>query len=296
MHINLKHLRLFWAVAEAGSVSGGAQRLHISQPAVTRQLKELEGRLDTALLHRMPRGVKLTETGELLFEYAQRIFALASEAEKTIAEIEDLEGGELLLGASTTIGNYVLADILAIFHHRYPKVRVSLEIANTDQIELLVQSWNITLGLVEGPPHSQQLSKEIFMHDELLPVVRRDHPIARQKHTKGSVRLDTPVLLREQGSGTRQVVESHLHDLGVQISHRVYIGGTEAIKRLVTSGMGVAWLPKSSITRELTDRSLEILPVPAWVIQRPWFRLQRRDSRLPRAARVFIDLLDEAVD
>lgn len=293
MHINLKHLRLFLAVAENGSISAGAREVHVSQPAVTRQLMELESRLGTSLFHRLPRGVLLTETGELLLDYATRIFALANEAEKTVFEVEGLGGGELLLGASTTLGNYILSDILPVFHQRYPRVRIGLEIANTDQIESLVESWTVTMGLVEGAPSSPNISSQVFMEDELLPVVAAAHPLARSSVGRAPTRLEAPLLLRERGSGTRQVVESHLRTVGVEVKNRMYIGGTEAIKRLVASGMGVAWLPRASVAAELNDGSLKEVPIEKWIVRRRCYRIQHIDSRLSNAARVFIQMLDE---
>lgn len=292
MHINLKHLRLFLAVAEQGSISAGAREVHVSQPAVTRQLMQLESRLGTSLFHRLPRGVLLTETGELLFDYAKRIFALANEAEKTVFEVEGLGGGELLLGASTTLGNYILSDVLPVFHQRYPRVRIGLEIANTDQIESLVESWTVTMGLVEGPPSSPNISSQVFMEDELLPVVGIRHRL-RIRPARTPTSLEGPLLLRERGSGTRQVVESHLQTVGVEVKNRMYIGGTEAIKRLVASGMGIAWLPRASVAAEIKDGSLAEVPIEKWIIRRRCYRIQHIDSRLSNAARIFIQTLDE---
>lgn len=211
-YMNLKHLRLFYAVAEAGSISGGARRLHISQPAVTRQLMDFEARLGARLLHRLPRGVRLTETGTALQDYARRIFTLEREAQQTVHAIESLEAGELYIGASTTIGNYLLPQVMATFQRCYPGVAIRMEIANTKRIGELVESWTLALGFIEGPSSIPSLQTHVFMRDELMPVVGDRHALAHRSGLTFDDLADVPFILREPGSGTRQVVESRLSE------------------------------------------------------------------------------------
>src|SRR5580658_2657966 len=132
--MNLRHLSVFHGIAKAGSVNAAARLLHTSQPAVSRELRTLEERLGVPLFDRLPRGMRLTEAGQVLLTYAERIFGLELEAERALRELADLEGGELAIGASNTLGTYLLPAFLAAFHTRYPKVSLDLEIGNTQQI------------------------------------------------------------------------------------------------------------------------------------------------------------------
>src|SRR5580700_2167879 len=133
--MNLNHLAIFHAVAETRGISLGAERLHISQPAVSKQIQELERSLGTKLFDRIPRGVRLTESGELLAGHARRLFALEAEAETALGELRGLERGRLAVGASLTIGVYLLPDVLAKFHQRYPGIELAVDIANTDEVQ-----------------------------------------------------------------------------------------------------------------------------------------------------------------
>lgn len=289
--MNMKHLRLFHAVAEAGSVSAAAGRLHISQPAVTRQLKDFEARLGTVLFHRLPRGMRTTEAGALLQDYARRIFALEREAERGLGELDSLEAGELAVGASTTIGDYLLPPIIATFRQRYPRVILNIEIANTERIEQRLDTWQLMLGFTEGPSAHPALRADVILQDELLPVVGAAHPLARRRKLALADLADATIVLRESGSGTRRVVEEKLREHAVSFASALYIGSTEAIKRVVNANAGVAWLPRISVTRELESGALVRLPLKEMTIYRPLYRIQRPDRRLSTAARAFLDLL-----
>lgn len=176
--MNLRHLAVFYAVAETGSLSKAAERLYITQPAVSRQLKSLEDALGLVLLDREPRGVRLTEAGQVLADYAGRIFALSARARASMEEISSLKSGRLSLGASTTIGNYLLPPVLAHFRAMHPDMDIRLEIGNTDAIQRLLLEDRIDFGFSEGFVEHQELESRIFAHDELAIIAPADHPLA----------------------------------------------------------------------------------------------------------------------
>ena len=228
--MNLWHLAIFNAVAESGSISAGAKRLHLSQPAVTRQLRQLESLLGSTFFDRLPRGVRLTESGELLHDYAQRIFTLEREAETAIREMRQLGTGELVIGASSTIGNYLLPPMLAEFRRRYPAVEITVEIANAHTIETDLLSRRLALGLTEGRLKSADLHAQVFMHDEIIPIAAATHPLAHLRRVGIHAICRETLLQREAGSGTREFVEEALKHARLQFSHSVCLGSTEAIK------------------------------------------------------------------
>ncbi|MES2462682.1 MAG: LysR family transcriptional regulator, partial [Armatimonadota bacterium] len=164
--MNLNHLNLFYAVAEEGSVSKGAERLHISQPAVSKQLAEFERALGTPLFDRLPKGVRLTEAGRLLHDAARRLFAVEAAAERELRELRGLERGRLAIGASTSIGAYLLPPALAAFHRAHPNVTIHMEVGNTETIQKGLEDGRIDLGFTEGFIHSDALSATVFHEDE----------------------------------------------------------------------------------------------------------------------------------
>lgn len=289
--MNLWHLAIFNAVAESGSISAGAKRLHLSQPAVTRQLRQLESLLGSTFFDRLPRGVRLTESGELLRDYAQRIFTLEREAETAIREMRQLGTGELVIGASSTIGNYLLPPMLAEFRRRYPAVEITVEIANAHTIEADLLSRRLALGLTEGRLKSADLHAHVFMHDEIIPIAAATHPLAHLQRVGTQVICRETLLQREAGSGTREFVEEALKQARLQFSHSVCLGSTEAIKKMAAAGGGVALLSRLAVKTELQAGMLKTLAIPELHLNRPlrWVHLHRR--HLPPSVVAFLALL-----
>src|SRR6516225_4781219 len=166
--MNLNHLAIFHAVAQTGSMTLGAKRLDISQPAVSKQVQELERYLHVHLFDRIGRRVHLSQAGEILADYARRLFALAQEAEQAMAEVRALGRGRLRIGASTTIGTYLLPGVLAEFRRCHPNVELLVQIENTEQVHRRLAGHELDLGLTEGPVAEGELDPEVFHQDELV--------------------------------------------------------------------------------------------------------------------------------
>src|SRR6185312_4062686 len=210
MHMNLHHLSIFFAVAETGSLTASARKLHISQPALSRELKMFEERLGVSLFERHSRGMRLTQAGEVLNQYAQRLFELERAAEGAMREIAGGQRGRLAIGASNTIGTYVLPRILAAFRRARPGVQVTLFVGNTQQVSQGVDDLRFMLGFIEGPLHFEGLRAAVFQEDEIVPVASPDHPVlGKRRLTIGDLR-GQPLLVRESGSGTREVIWARL--------------------------------------------------------------------------------------
>ena len=295
--MNLNHLFLFRAVAEAGSFSRAAESVHVSQPAISMQVAELEAQLDLTLFHRLPRGVKLTAAGELLFGYAQRLGTLANEAQRAMAEVKGLRRGRLSIGASTTIGVYLLPDLLGEYRRRYPDIDLQFDIANTEDIENRLIDGTLDAGLTEGlPPNRDELESVIFLRDELVPIVKPDHPRLAASRERLTLRqlCAEPMILRESGSGTREVIEGALAKRRQKLEHiAMILGSTEAIKRAVAAGLGVAIVSHLTIQAELALGQLAILPVRSFQLTRPLLRLCCRNREQDPATLAFLALLDQ---
>ncbi len=290
--MNLNHLAIFQAVADAGNITAGAQRLHISQPAVSKQLQELERSLGVALFERLPRGVRLTEAGELLAGYARRLFALESEAELALAELRGLERGRLSIGASVTIGSYLLPQVLARFHERYPGLDLSVEIANTELVQKQLLDGALDIGLTEGQISFPEIEASEFRQDEMVTIVAPNHPLTRSGEPVTINRLcEEPFVVREPGSGTRLALDGALAERHLTIRPVMSFGNIEAIKRAVAAGIGVAFVSALTIDLETAAGSLAVIELADFTLRRPFHIVSVRGRHRSRAAQAFVTLL-----
>jgi DNA-binding transcriptional LysR family regulator len=289
--VNRNHLALFHAVAEAGNVTRAAERLHVSQPAVSKQIGELEDALGMRLLERLPRGIRLTDAGQLLAAYARRLNALEGEAARAIEEFRGLRRGRLAVGASTTIAAYLLPPVFGEFHRRYPEIELTLEIANTRDIQRCLVEGVIEAGLTEGVIEAEDLDFQVFHQDELVAIAPPGHALLRKRQVTARELCREPYILREEGSGTRAVVERALQARGLAVKPVLSLASTEAIKHAVVAGLGIAIVSRLAIGLELKVGSLAMIPVKDLVIPRPLHlqRLRGRDQS-PAMAR-FLGLL-----
>lgn len=278
--MNRNHLALFQAVAEAGSISGAAAAVRVSQPAVSRQIAELEGELGVRLLDRLPRGCRLTEAGRILSSYAFRWRSLERDAARAIEEYRGLQRGQLTVGASLTIGGYLLPAALAEFHRRHPDIRLQVEIANTERIQQALLEGSVEVGLTEGPLESEELDSTVFFQDELVPIAGAGHPLLNAGPVTIRRLCREPLLLREEGSGTRAVVERALRRKGLKIDPLVSLSSPEAIKNAVVAGMGIAIVSRLIVSLELQAGSLSVIPLKDLAIFRPlhWQQLRGRSQ------------------
>ena len=281
--MNRNHLALFHAVAQAGGISRGAERLHVSQPAVSKQIKELEDALGIRLLERLPRGSRLTDGGKLLAQYVQRMAVVEHETARAIDEFRGLKRGRLAVGASTTIGAYLLPQVFGEFHRQHPDIELRLEIANTETIQNQLMEGSIEVGLTEGLMEAEHLDSEVFHEDELVAIAPRGHSLLKQKRVTARELCREPFILREAGSGTRAVVERALGKRGLTVKPVLSLASPEAIKRAVIAGVGIAIVSRLAISCELQIGSLAVVPIKDLTIRRP-LHLQKLRSKNPSPA------------
>jgi DNA-binding transcriptional LysR family regulator len=293
--VDLQKLRVFVAVAQESNVTRAARRLSLSQPALSKQLAELEESLGTLLFDRLPRGVRLTAAGQLLLGHAERIFAAERAAEAELGELVGLRGGRLSIGASTTIGSYLLPSVLGAFHRAHPAVTLELEIANTTLIQAMVADGRTDLGLTEGVVPGEQFSFEVAHYDQMVAIAAPDHPLAHRKQVRIADLTHTPFIARERGSGTREVIERALAERGLQIEPAMALGSTEAVKNAVSAGAGVAIVSRLTVELELTSGRLSLLELRDLSLRRELHMVQLRGRRPSPAAEAFIGFLRAAL-
>jgi DNA-binding transcriptional LysR family regulator len=221
---------------------------------VSLQIKALEEDVGVQLFDRMGRQIALTPAGVLLLDYAQQVRGLLDRAERGIAALNGEHAGELALGASTTIAQYVLPRLLAEFRREHPRIHITLTSGNTEQIVGAVEEQRIAMGLIEGPAHSRDAGSEAFLEDELVLIVSTAHEWAERASIACSEMSAVPLLMRERGSGTRQVIEMALERRGIQQNNLqivMELDSTEAIKSAVEAGLGVGFVSRWALAKDL---------------------------------------------
>jgi DNA-binding transcriptional LysR family regulator len=289
--MNRNHLALFHAVAQAGGITRGAAKVRVSQPAVSKQITELEADLGVRLLERLPRGCELTAAGKILADHAGRWLALEQEAARAMEEYRGLKRGRLALGASQTIGGYLLPRVLAQYHDRYPEIELQLEIANTQHIKQALLDGSIELGLTEGPAEWEQLESTVFFQDELVAIAPAGHPLLKKRSVTIRELCREPFILREEGSGTRAVVERALRRKGLKIKPLLSLASPEAIKNAVAVGLGVAIVSRLMVDLELQAGYLGVIPLKDLAIHRPLHLQRVRNRSQSPALAKFLELL-----
>jgi DNA-binding transcriptional LysR family regulator len=292
--VNLHHLAVFHAVAEEGSVSKGAQRLLVSQPAVSKQIRDFERSLKTALFDRLPRGLRLTEAGKMLAEHARRIFAATADAERALDELNGLVRGRLAVGASTTIGVYMLPDLFMRFRQAHPAIDISLALGTSDGIQELLLTGAIDIGLTEAPVASDSFESAMFMEDELVAIAPPGHALARKRKITAEMICREPFVVRETGSQSKSLVERTLADRGLSVRPTMSLGSTEAIKRAVAAGLGVAIVSRLTVGLEQKAGRLTIVRVADLRIRRPLYKVILRGSHASRSVAAFGSMLNAA--
>jgi LysR family transcriptional regulator, transcriptional activator of the cysJI operon len=236
-------LRVFCAVAETKSFSKASELIHLTQPAVSLQIQAMEELYETRLFDRSGNSINLTPAGEILYKRAKEILALYAEAQHNISEITGAIKGSLSIGASSTIGNYLLPHIISAFKKKVPQVNISLVVNNTKVITERLNAGEIDIALVEGDVSKQRFSVETLISDELVVTMSPAHPWAERRSLSAIELTKEPLILREEGSGTRQIILKHLEEHGIkldQLKIALVMGSTEAIKGAVEEGLGVS--------------------------------------------------------
>jgi len=249
-----RRLQVFHTVARYLSFTKAAEALHMTQPAVTFQVRQLEEHFNTRLFDRTHNRISLTDAGKRVFGFADQIFQLYHEMENSVREITGDVSGVLIVGASTTIAEYLLPSLLGDFKKKFPEVNIRLRVSNSDGIVSMVENNVIDLGVVEAMVSNKNLAVELCRIDRLVAVVPPNHPLAAQSRIPLKKLLEYPYICREEGSGTREVIIDYLHDNGLDTSELAVImelGSPEAIKGAVEAGIGITILSRATLTKEL---------------------------------------------
>ena len=289
--VTLHQLRVFKAVADNLSFSAAAQDLRLSQPSVSYQVKELERAVGTDLFDRLGKQVSLTQAGHLLYGYVRQTLNVIDEAALALEELRGLERGSLKVGASTTVGIYLMPIALGGFKKLHPGLAISLEIGARGAIQERVLRNELDLAVVGPPLRDPDLVVVPFIDDELVVIAPREHPLARRRRLTLRDLKDEPFLMREEGSGTRYAVETAARRARVQLQVGMELGSNGAIKHAVESGLGLAILSRFAVGLEETAGKLALLDVEGFPVRRQWNIVHLKRNRMAAPVAAFIDYL-----
>ncbi len=291
--MNPIHLAAFRAVVESGGFVRAAELLHISQPAVSSHVAALELDLGVKLINRLPTGGVPTEAGRLLLTYAKRFEAIEAEARTALVDLASHRRGRLTVGASTTVGVYLLPLLLGRFHETYPDIELTTVIDNTEHVCTQLIDGVIDLGMTEGEPiePSMPLNSSVVHEDELVLIAPPKHPLVSKKRVTAKMLAGEGFIEREPGSGTRAVVEHAFADAGINRRIELVLGHTEAIKRSVAAGLGVAVVSNLTVRNEADAGTLAVIRPVGLRLKRPLWLLTRRGYSPSPAAAAFVRML-----
>jgi LysR family transcriptional regulator, transcriptional activator of the cysJI operon len=279
-------VQVFRAVAEEKSFRRAAEKLHISQPSTSQHVQLLEEELGVRLFDRHTTGIRLTPAGEILLAFARQASRQSQRVIAQLASLEGQSGGQLKLAASTTVAQYVLPRILGLFLKQNPRVELTVKSGNTEQVTGWVVAGEVGLGLIEGPPTQKEVAVDSFLEDHLRLIVAHHHPWADMASIQLSMLATEPILMREQGSGTRHVIEQALRRAGLRLNQlqlAMELDSTEAIVSGVEAGLGVGFVSELAIRKELRLRTLATVEVAGLEIHRA-FSIIRPAGPVPTGA------------
>jgi DNA-binding transcriptional LysR family regulator len=280
-----RRLHVFYSVARLLSFTKAAEALHMTQPAVTFQVRQLEEHFNTRLFDRTHNKISLTQAGERVFAHAEKIFEIYADMENSVRELTGEMSGVLILGASTTIAEYMLPALLGDFKEKYPDVNIRLKVSNTDGIVSMVENNIIDLGVVEAPVNNKNLAVEGCRSDRLVAITPPGHELAKQGKIPVKAIADYPFICREEGSGTREVIMDYLKESGVdpaRLDIIMELGSLEALKGAVEAGIGISIVSRATLAKEIKLGSVEVLELDP-PLERPFSFVHQKHKFRQRA-------------
>ena len=286
IHVTLRQLQVFAAVARHLSHSRASEELYLTQPAVSMQIKQLERSIGLPLFEQMGKQIHLTEAGKEMLRYSRNISQQLEEMEAVFSEMKGLERGRLNISAVST-ANYFMPQLLAKFIQLHPQIQVSLHVANSDAVLKQLTDNVADFAIMGQPPEGADMSSESFMQNPLVVIAAPKHALAKMRRIKPRQLAQETFLLREQGSGTRGVVERFFASHRMALPAHMEMDTNEAIKQSVQAGMGLGIISRHGIELELEAKRLIVLDVEHFPIVRHWHIVHRKGKRLSTASQAF---------
>lgn len=291
-HASFRQLQALRLVARHESISRAAEALHVTQPAVSLQLRMLEEAAGTSLTRKVGRGIQLTAAGEVMAEFAERILRLWEEAGDEVAALKGVISGTLRIGAITT-AEYLLPPMLVQFTTERPDVRIKLQVGNRNEIVNMLSKHEIDLAIMGTPPRELRTNAARFARHPMAFIASPNHPLMKKKRVSLTDIMEVNLLVRERGSGTRTTVERLFKEAGYPLRIGSELSSNEAIKRMVVAGLGIAFLSVHACTLEFEAGLVRMLPMTENPVEADWYVMHLVDQHIPKVAAAFQDFVIE---
>lgn len=286
MHITLRQLKVFEAVARLGSFTRAAEELHLTQPAVSMQIRQLEESVGLPLFEQLGKKIYLTLAGQEMHHYCRAIAQQLDEVDRVMAEMKGLQRGRLMIAVAST-ANYFAPRLLATFSQRYPQATISLDVTNREGLLNHLDANDIDLVIMGRPPEGLDLVAEPFTENPLVVIAAPSHPLVKTAHIPLERLQQETFVVRERGSGTRTAMERFFTEKGVHLTTGMEMSSNEAIKQAVQAGLGLGIVSIHTLELELETKRLAILDVESFPILRHWYVVHRQGKRLSPVAQQF---------
>lgn len=293
LRLTLHQLKVFETVARLSGFNRAADVLHLAQPTVSMQVKQLADTVGMPLFEQMGKKIYLTEAGGVVQTGAREVFAALERLEMQLAKLKGLEQGRLKVAVVTT-AKYFIPRLLGPFMRQYPGIDISLDVGNRSEIVARLARNDDDLYIMGMPPPGIEIERHAFVENPIVAIAAHDHPLARKRSISLARLAEEPFLLREAGSGTRMATERFLKQHGVKLKVRMELGSNEAIKQAVAGGLGLSILSLHALTSELARGELALLQVKELPILRSWYIVNRAGKQLSIVAQTFFDYLKAA--
>jgi DNA-binding transcriptional LysR family regulator len=295
LHVTFRQLSVFEAVARNLSYTRASEELHLSQPAVSMQVRQLEENVGLPLFEQIGKKIFLTEAGRELYQYARSIAQQLAEVSAVLGHLKGLDRGRLKVSVAST-ANYFAPQLLASFSQRFPHITMTLDVTNRESLLAQLANNETDMVIMGLPPKGQDLREEPFLENPLVVIASPDHPLAKMKNIPLELLKNEVFLVREPGSGTRSAMERFFQQHHIDLKTRMEMSTNEAIKQAVQAGMGLGLVSVHTVSLELETKRLVVLDVQSFPIMRHWYVVHRKTKRLSPAALAFKRfLLEEAV-
>lgn len=289
--MNLYQLKVFYFAAKYGSLSRAAEKLYITQPAVTKQIQQLQNYYGIKLLNRFGKKMVLTDAGKSLFSIAEKILELETRAEESIRDFQQLKSGHINIISSETFGAYYLPFILIRYIKKYPDIRISSNILPVDEVYQKVVSLNCDIGFVSYVIDDPRIIAQKVVEDSIVLIVSSSHPYSRKKVFYPSDLQDQIVVMHEEGSATRDIVDTFLRKNNVNVKIKFEFSNNEAIKRVVENGNEIALVSKNTAIEEIKTKKLVAIPSADKSLKRNFFLIYHRDKYFSKHLKNLIEMV-----
>lgn len=295
MRVTVRQLQTFEAVARLGSVTRAAEEMHVSQPTVSKQMKQLQEEIGLPLLDQIGKKLFLTEAGQELYQTCSEWISTWGRLEQKMADLKGMKQGRLRIAAVTTT-KYFMPRILGPFCQTYPGIDVSLEVLNRTRVLERLQQNEDDLYIMGVPPDDASVVAQAFLENQLVIIAPASHALAQQSKISLQTLAQEPFVLREQGSGTRLLIERLFRESGLNLNVRMELGSNEAIKQAVAGGLGISLISRSTLHGGPISSEIALLDVVDFPIKRHWYVLHHRDKKASVVTKTFIEYLFTHID